>query len=523
MTPSLIQPIVLCGGSGTRLWPLSRKALPKQFAPLVGDTSLLALTLQRLKGLSMKIDCIAAEEHRFQVKEAMERAGVSGHQILEPVARNTAAAMAAAALHAHSHELLLFAPADHHIPDAELFERTVQRGVPAALAGRIVTFGVAPSFASTAYGYIEAGDAADDGNSHLVRRFVEKPDADTARALLAHGGHCWNAGILLVRPQVLLDALALHAPDILAACRKASAAATVDGSFHRLDKDCFAACRSESIDYAVLEKHEGVAMVRFEGEWSDVGSWNAVAALHAADAQGNRLNGQASVLGASNTFVHAPHRPVVALGTHDLLIVDTPDALLVADAGCAEKVADVVRLLASEGRPEATEHRRVVRPWGAYDILDIGSRFQVKRLTVKPGAKLSLQMHHHRAEHWIVVQGVARATCDGQVSLVRENESIYLPSGAMHRLENPGRTMLEVIEVQTGGYLGEDDIIRFDDTYGRCAALRAVAADAPLPATTPVLVDLPAEMETVLPAAMAAAAASAAARVAATTALPGSA
>jgi mannose-1-phosphate guanylyltransferase/mannose-6-phosphate isomerase len=246
---------------------------------------------------------------------------------------------------------------------------------------------------------------------------------------------------------------------------------SVDGSFVRLDREAFEACRSESIDYAVLEKHADVSVVRFEGAWSDVGSWNAVAQLHAADDAGNRVRGKGRVLNSRNTFVHAPHRPVVALGTEDLIIVDTPDAVLVASAGCAEQVADVVRMLTREGTAEATEHRRVVRPWGAYDSVDTGERFQVKHLTVKPGGKLSLQMHHHRSEHWIVVKGTAKATRGGEVLLVRENESIYLPSGTIHRLENPGKTMLEVIEVQTGSYLGEDDIVRFDDTYGRCAAI----------------------------------------------------
>jgi mannose-1-phosphate guanylyltransferase/mannose-6-phosphate isomerase len=381
--------------------------------------------------------------------------------------------MAAAALLAGADDLLLFAPADHHIPDTALFASTMRSGIEAALAGKIVTFGVVPSFPSTAYGYIEMGEASGQGAGRAVVRFVEKPTAAVAESLILRGGHCWNAGIFLVQARTLIAALRAHAPDILQACERATAAASTDGSFVRLDREAFHACRSDSIDYAVLEKHGDVAVVKFEGAWSDVGSWNAVATLQPADDAGNRLSGKASALRSRNTFIHAPHRPVVALGTEGLIIVDTQDAVLVAGAGCAEQVADVVRMLALEGCAEATEHRRVVRPWGAYDSIDIGARFQVKRLTVKPGAKLSLQMHHHRAEHWIVVQGTARATCDGQVTLVRENESIYLPLGAIHRLENPGKTILEVIEVQTGGYLGEDDIVRFDDTYGRCASVKA--------------------------------------------------
>ncbi|HEY9022806.1 MAG TPA: mannose-1-phosphate guanylyltransferase/mannose-6-phosphate isomerase, partial [Burkholderiaceae bacterium] len=402
-----------------------------------------------------------------------------------PVARNTAAAMASAALLAAPDDLLLFAPSDHHIPDIALFERTVRTGIDAALAGNIVTFGVVPSFPSTAYGYIEAGEALADGHSHAVARFVEKPSAAVAEMLILQGGYSWNAGIFLVQARTLVAALREHAVDILQACENATARASRDGSFLRLDRVAFEQCRADSIDYAVLEKHRQIAVVKFEGLWSDVGSWNAVASLHPADDAGNRLSGKASALNSRNTFVHAPHRPVVALGTQDLIIVDTPDAVLVAGAGCAEQVAEVVRKLSLEGCAEATEHRRVVRPWGAYDSIDLGERFQVKRLTVKPGARLSLQMHHHRSEHWVVVKGTARATCDGTVRLVHENESIYLPSGAIHRLENPGKTVLEVIEVQTGGYLGEDDIVRFDDTYGRCAPQPGAAATATTAATLP--------------------------------------
>jgi mannose-1-phosphate guanylyltransferase/mannose-6-phosphate isomerase len=359
----------------------------------------------------------------------------------------------------------------------------VRTGVEAALAGKIVTFGVVPSFPSTAYGYIEAGEPSADGRSQAVVRFVEKPTTAVAEQLILHGGYSWNAGIFLVQARTLIAALRGHAPDILLACERATAAVATDGSFLRLDRAAFEDCRADSIDYAVLEKHKDIAVVKFEGLWSDVGSWNAVASLHPADDAGNRLSGKASALNSRNTFIHAPHRPVVALGTENLIIVDTPDAVLVAGAGCAEQVADVVRKLSLEGCAEATEHRRVVRPWGAYDSIDLGERFQVKRLTVKPGGKLSLQMHHHRAEHWIVVKGTARATCNGEVTLVRENESIYLPSGAIHRLENPGKTVLEVIEVQTGGYLGEDDIVRFDDTYGRCGPVRTLADASPTQAS----------------------------------------
>ncbi|MGJ7582370.1 mannose-1-phosphate guanylyltransferase/mannose-6-phosphate isomerase [Variovorax sp. RHLX14] len=473
MTTS-IHPVVLCGGSGTRLWPLSRKALPKQFAPLIDGKSLLQLTLERLRSLNANITCVASDDHRFLVQEALESAKVTGKQILEPVGRNTAAAMAAAALLAGPDDLLLFAPADHHIPDAEAFAKTVRAGIPAALDGQIVTFGIVPTFPSTAYGYIESGAALEGSEGNVVQRFVEKPTAEVAESLLLKGGYYWNAGIFLVRAGTLIEALREQAPDILAACQKATASTVPDGNFLRLDREAFSACRSESIDYAVLEKHGKIAVVKFEGAWSDVGSWNAVANLYPADDSGNRLNGMASALNASNTFVHAPLRPVVALGTEDLIIVDTQDAVLVANVKYAEQVKDVVAMLNREGRSEAIEHRRVARPWGAYDGVDSGERFQVKRLTVKPGAKLSLQMHHHRAEHWVVVKGTALVTRDEETVMVRENESVYIPLGTVHRLENPGKVMLEVIEVQSGGYLGEDDIVRYDDTYGRVTPINAL-------------------------------------------------
>lgn len=464
---SQVLPVVLCGGSGTRLWPLSRKTLPKQFAPLLGDKSLLQLTLERLRLLSAEVMCVAAEEHRFLVQEAIQAAGVGGSQLLEPSARNTAAAMAAAALLADPEQLLLFAPADHHIPDPERLAATVRNGVPAALAGCIVTFGVVPSFPSAGYGYIRQGAALEgDAGAQGGRRveaFLEKPSVERAAQMILAGGHFWNAGIFLVRAEVLVAALERHAPDILEACRRATANPQRDGDFIRMDRASFEACRSQSIDYAVLEKSEQVAVVPFDGIWSDVGSWNAVAALHPCDDQQNRISGNGFAIGAGNTFIHAPTRPVVALGTRDLLIVDTPDALLVAHSDSAEQVKDAVSLLTTRGRSQATQHRRVPRPWGAYDSVDEGERFAVKRLTVKPNAKLALRMHHHRAEHWVVVKGAAQVMRDGTSTLVRENESIYIPPGTVYQLGNPGKTVLEIIEVQTGGYLGDDDIVRFEE------------------------------------------------------------
>lgn len=465
-----IIPVVMCGGSGTRLWPLSRKALPKQFVPLIQGKSLLQLTLERAATLGAHQIIVASEDHRFLVQECAEAAGVHSTPMLEPVARNTAAAMTVAALNAPGDALLLFLPADHHIPDAQAFTATIRQGIPAARSGHIVTFGVHPTFPSTAYGYIQQGtELLGMGVARGVQRFVEKPDALRARELLLAGGYFWNAGIFLVQASTLLSAVQTHAPDILMACQQAVASQTMDGIFRRLDAQAFGACRSESIDYAVMEKAPNVAVVPFSGAWSDVGSWNAVAELSAADADGNRIHGQGHTLEASNTYIHAPNRPVVALGTRNLLIIDTADALLVADVEHAEKVKTVVAQLEAQGVPQAQHHRRVARPWGAYDCVDAGARFQVKRIVVKPGGSLSLQIHHHRAEHWIVVSGTAEVTNGQSVMLLTENQSTYIPVGQAHRLTNPGKMPLEIIEVQSGSYLGEDDIVRLQDTYGRAS------------------------------------------------------
>ncbi len=469
-----ITPVILCGGSGTRLWPLSRQSFPKQFVPLLGDRNLLQLTLERLAWCGQPAICVASEDHRFLVADALESQHTTGHVLLEPAARNTAAAMALAALLARSpgsaDPLLLFCPSDHHIPDAGAFARTIEQGVAAAEGGAIVTFGVVPSFPSSAYGYIQQGDARADG-SRSVARFIEKPAPAAAQALLLQGNVLWNAGIFLVRASVLIDALARHAGDILQSCEQAMAqprSETVGRvSFVRPEAAPFLACRSQSIDYAVMEPHDNVAVVPFQGQWSDVGSWNAVAELSSADGEGNRVTGQGHALHARNTFIHAPGRTVVALGTQDLLIIDTPDALLVAQRDHAEQVKDVVAHLSQRNISQAATHRRVARPWGWYDSVDMGERFQVKRIGVKPGASLSLQKHHHRAEHWIIVKGTAEVTRGQEVYLLSENQSTYIPIGEVHRLHNPGKMVLEMIEVQSGSYLGEDDIVRLEDIYGR--------------------------------------------------------
>jgi mannose-1-phosphate guanylyltransferase/mannose-6-phosphate isomerase len=507
-----ITPVVLCGGSGTRLWPLSRKSFPKQFVPLVGNKSLFQLTLERLAGLTFNVNennasnhliCVASEEHRFLVSDALDEAHLTFNAtlnsssalnaggstaartvLLEPVGRNTAAAMTIAALavkaEAGPQDLLLFCPADHHIPDTLAFVDSVQHGVIAASQGAIVTFGVVPTFPSTAYGYIEQGNIREDG-SFAVKRFIEKPNASKAQELLLQSGVQWNAGIFLVSVSTLLQALEKHAPDILKSCETAmleskqeSGAPSQTGDFNaialsfvRPEPAAFKACRSESFDYAVIEHFAEVAVVPFKGQWSDVGSWNAVADLIPADADGNRIEGKGMALYARNTFVHAPGRTVVALGTQDLLIVDTSDALLVVHRDHAEGVKELVSLLEKGQLTEAVTHRKVARPWGWYDIVDMGDRFQVKRIGVKPGASLSLQKHRHRAEHWIVVAGTAEVTRGTETFFMSENQSTYIPIGEVHRLKNPGKVYLEMIEVQSGGYLGEDDIVRLEDTYGR--------------------------------------------------------
>lgn len=473
-----IKPVILCGGSGTRLWPLSRESFPKQFVPLVGGQSLLGLTIERVKKLGLPV-CITNEDHRFFVQDLLASSlsssiSTSVNVLLEPIGRNTAAAMASAALMpgVADSDLLLFLPSDHLVPDVDAFVRTINLGIAAAQAGYIVTFGVQPSFPSTAYGYIKQGAclkslSTRDESIYAVECFVEKPHLEKAQKILLSGNYLWNAGIFLCQASVLINALFKHAPDILQSCQTAMRFAQTDGAFVRPNKEAFLACRSESIDYAVMEHFDEVAVVPFKAAWSDVGSWNAVSSLSPADATGNRINGQGFVVQSTNTYINAPYRPVVALGTSDLVIVDTPDAVLVASADKVEQVKEVVAQLKKYGASQAVTHRRVARPWGWYDSIDMGDRFQVKRIAVKPGASLSLQMHHHRAEHWIVVKGIAKVTNGDSVFLLEENQSTYIPIGVKHRLENPGKTDLEMIEVQSGGYLGEDDIVRFEDTYGR--------------------------------------------------------
>jgi mannose-1-phosphate guanylyltransferase/mannose-6-phosphate isomerase len=475
-TDAHILPVVLCGGSGTRLWPLSRKAVPKQFATLFANESLLQLTLRRLKHFNSHLFAVGNEDHRFLIHEAFERELISSTIILEPSQKNTAAAMALAALTADPNQLLLFSPSDHYIGDSQAFYELIQSGREAAESGYWVTFGISPSYPSSAYGYIRASreDPLGERNHSnalsemfRVNQFVEKPSTEVAERFLLQGSYYWNAGIFLVSAKACLDSLARLAPDILDSCKNAIQFSSQDGVFIRPDRSLFNDCRSESIDYAVLEKLEDLVMLPFHGSWSDVGSWKSVSELYDADINGNRIVGQGHAIESSGTFIHAESRPIVAVGTENILIVDTPDATLVVNVNHSERVKDAVNLLESKGVLEAVTHRQVIRPWGSFDSIDRGERFQVKRITVKPMSRLSLQMHHHRAEHWIVVRGIARVTCGDQVFDLNENESTYIPCGTKHRLENLQDFTLEIIEVQSGDYLGEDDIVRFEDHYGR--------------------------------------------------------
>ena len=461
-----ITPVILCGGSGTRLWPLSRESFPKQFVPLLGGKSLLQSTLERLSTWD-SVWCVANEEHRFLVKDTLDACHMKGKVLLEPAGRNTAAAMAGMTHMVDPETVLLFLPADHYIPDVLAFIKTIESGLAAAQANQIVTFGVTPTFPNPAYGYIEMGSPITQLSAFHVKQFIEKPALEKAQALLLEGNHLWNAGIFLAKSSVLQSALAEHANDISEKIAQAMLNVSMDGQFVRPDPQAFLSVRSESIDYAVMEKHAEIAVIPLMSAWSDVGSWNAVADLHAADNEGNRIEGQGLALNSRNTYIHAHSRPVVALGTEDLLIIDTPDALLVAHRNQAEAVKSVVAKLKEQNSAQATHHQRVQRPWGWYERLEQGSEFQVKRISVKPGAALSLQLHHQRAEHWVVVHGQARVTCGDRVFNMHPNESTYIPKETKHRLENIGDVHLELIEVQTGSYLGEDDIVRFEDIYGR--------------------------------------------------------
>ena len=463
-----LQPVLLSGGSGTRLWPLSREAYPKQFLPLVGKDTMLQATWRRVAGIADAPPIVVAgEDHRFLVAEQLRQVGAPPPAILlEPVGRNTAPAIAAAALQAMAggdDPLLLVLPSDHVVRDAVAFCTAVRAAMPAAEQGALVTFGIVPDAPETGFGYIQA--APGDG-VRPVLRFVEKPDAATAQEYLEAGGYYWNSGMFLLRASRYLAELQRFRPDIVAAVRAAFAAAARDGDFIRLDKAAFAACPSDSIDYAVMEKTDAAAVLPVDIGWNDVGSWSALWEVSEQDADGNAHHGDVIAIDSRNSYAYA-RRLVALVGVDDLVVVETDDAVLVARKDKVQQVKDVVARLKAGQRSQAVLHREVHRPWGSYDSVDVGTRFQVKRIKVKPGARLSLQSHARRAEHWVVVSGVARVTRDNDVFELFANQSTYIPIGAKHRLENPGSEMLELVEVQSGDYLGEDDIVRYEDVYGR--------------------------------------------------------
>jgi mannose-1-phosphate guanylyltransferase/mannose-6-phosphate isomerase len=474
-----IHPIILCGGSGTRLWPLSRKSYPKQFVPLVGDTTLFQASALRLaggEGLDFAAPMVLTNaDFRFIVTEQLAAVGIDpGPVLIEPEGRNTAPAVLAAALHLAATDpeaVMLVAPSDHVVPDTAAFHAAVAQGLQAVRArGDLVTFGITPDRPETGYGYLRLS-ARPDGSGAAVPldRFVEKPDEDTARAMLADGSYLWNSGIFLFAVRDILAAFEAHAPGLMAPVRAAVDAARADLGFLRLDPAAWAGAEDISIDYAVMEKADNLSVVPFSGGWSDLGSWAAVHEQSAPDAQGVARSGPVTAIDCRNALLRSESgaQELVALGVENLIAVAMPDAVLVASMDRAQDVKQAVTALKAKGAAQAEQLPVDHRPWGWFESLVVGERFQVKRIHVHPGAALSLQSHHHRSEHWIVVSGTAKVTVDDEVRLVTENQSVYIPLGAVHRMENPGKVPMVLIEVQTGAYLGEDDIIRYEDVYAR--------------------------------------------------------
>jgi mannose-1-phosphate guanylyltransferase/mannose-6-phosphate isomerase len=466
-----IYPVILSGGSGSRLWPLSRAVMPKQFQTLVSAHTMLQETVQRLGELPEIAPplIVCGNEHRFLVAEQLRESGIKPQAILlEAVGRNTAPAVAAAAQYLQALDpeaMMLVLPADHVIADVAAFQRTVLAALPLAREGALATFGIVPTAPETGYGYIRRGDAA--GNGYRVAQFVEKPDRDTAAGFVADGGYYWNSGMFLFRADRYLSELQTFQPAMAQAASDAVRLAAHDMDFLRLDEAAFKASPSDSIDYAVMEHTSHAVVIPADFGWNDVGSWSALWEVSERDAQGNSLRGDVYVDDVRNALVRSESRIVAVIGLDDVVVVETTDAVLVAHRDKVQNVKQVVEHLKLAERSEYLHHTKVYRPWGCYEGIDRGDRFQVKRITVNPGGKLSLQMHHHRAEHWVVVSGTAMVTCGDSVTLLTENESTYIPIGTTHRLENPGKLPLHLIEVQSGGYLGEDDIVRLEDVYQR--------------------------------------------------------
>ncbi len=466
-------PVILTGGAGSRLWPISREYFPKPLLPLFGDQTLLQDTANRLDSIDTVGNpvFVCNEEHRFLVAEQVRTLGKEPEAImLEPEGRNTAPALTIAAIYLVEKDpeaIMVAMPADHVIPDAAAFTATVEKAGQLAQAGYLVTFGVVADKPETGFGYIRRGDELSASAGYQVDSFVEKPDAEAAQGYLDAGGYYWNAGIFVLRADRWLEEIGKYQPDILAACKRAMADSERDSDFVRANKEAFLASPSDSIDYAVMEKTDKAAVIPMETSWSDVGSWSSIWEISGQDEEGNVTKGDVLTHNTTNSLFMAENRCIAAVGLDNIIVVETSDAVLVADKNECQDVKAIVNQLKQNDREEYRFHSRVYRPWGDYEGIDSGTRYQVKRLTVKPGAKLSLQMHHHRAEHWIVVSGTARVTSGDDVFMLSENESTYIPLGTTHRLENPGSIPLEIIEVQSGSYLGEDDIVRFEDVYNR--------------------------------------------------------
>jgi len=460
-------PVIMAGGVGTRLWPLSRASYPKQFLTLNGDRTLLQRTVERISALpTLAPITICNEEHRFLVAEQLQEMRALGKIILEPVGRNTAPAIALAALTERQDDpLLLVLPADHIITDQESFTNAVVKALPLAEAGNLVTFGIVPTHPHTGYGYIEVGESV--SGAYSVSSFKEKPDSQTAADYFGHGGYYWNSGMFLFKASCYLKELEARRPEILKACEHALSDVSSDLDFIRIGTDAFAACPEDSIDYAVMEKTEHAVVVPMDAGWNDIGSWTSLWDVSDKDEFNNVISGDVLLHGTSNSFVRTDDKLVAVVGLDDVVVISTKDATLVAHKESVQDAKIIATQLKKAGRSEAELHREVHRPWGKYDSVDQGDGYQVKRITVNPGAKLSVQMHHHRAEHWVVVSGAARVTNGGETFLLSENQSTYIPMGAVHALENPGKVPLEIIEIQSGKYLGEDDIVRLEDRYGR--------------------------------------------------------